>query len=217
MSEAVGSLFVISAPSGAGKTSLAQAAINRLRERGQSLEFSVSYTTRKPRPGEQDAVHYHFVNAAKFQRMVDEGAMLEHATVFGNSYGTGRQVTERALAAGTDLVLDIDWQGARQLAGNMGAAVCSIFVMPPSVAELERRLRARAQDSDEVIAARMAEAGAEMSHYPEYQYLLVNDDFERAVDDLMSIMAARRMRVDVQATHHQQRLSELLALKGETR
>ena len=217
MSNQLGSLFVISAPSGAGKTSLARAAINRLNERGQQIEFSISYTTRKPRPGEEHAVNYHFVSAGEFQRMVEAGAMLEHATVFGNSYGTGRKLTEQALSAGVDLVLDIDWQGARQLVENMAAAVCSIFVLPPSAAELERRLRARAQDSDEVIAARMAEAGAEMSHYSEYEYLLVNDEFERAVDDLVHIMAARRLRQPLQAEHHHLLLAELLALKGEAR
>ncbi|ROR34137.1 guanylate kinase [Inmirania thermothiophila] len=186
---AAGTLFVVSAPSGAGKTSLVRALV----ERTEGLVLSVSHTTRPPRPGEVDGVHYHFVDEAAFLRMVEAGAFLEHAEVFGNRYGTARETVERELRAGRDVLLEIDWQGARQVRAAMPAAV-GVFILPPSREELERRLRGRGQDSEEVIARRMAAAEAELSHYAEYDYLVVNDAFAQALDDLSAIVRCHRLR-----------------------
>ncbi len=170
-----GNLWIVSAPSGGGKTSLTRALLPRLKALGVEAAISVSYTTRAPRPGEQEGVHYHYVDEARFVEMIAAGDFLEHAQVFGRRYGTGRERTEALLAAGVDLVLDIDWQGARLVRAAMPGAR-SLFILPPSRGELERRLRDRGTDSDAVIAARMAEATAEMSHYAEYEHLLVNAD-----------------------------------------
>ena len=183
-----GNLYIVSAPSGAGKTSLTRALISKLAELGIKAAISVSYTTRAPRPGEQDGVHYHFVDEAKFLAMIAHGDFLEHAEVFGWRYGTGRAKTEALLAAGSHVILDIDWQGGRQVRQKTPQAR-SVFILPPSLAELERRLRDRGQDKDEVIAARMQQAQAEISHYAEYDSLLINEDFHRALAELAGIFA----------------------------
>jgi len=184
-----GTLFIVSAPSGAGKTSLVKALL----ERDPSLRLAVSFTTRAPRPGERNGVHYHFVDEARFLAMMEQGAFLEHAEVFGNRYGTAEATVRDELAAGWDLLLEIDWQGARQLRERFPAAV-SLFILPPSATALEERLRGRGQDSNEVIASRMAQARSEMSHYGEYDYLVVNDLFAAAVDDLACVVRAERLR-----------------------
>ena len=176
-------LFVISAPSGGGKTSL----INALLQRDDRVALSVSHTTRPPRPGEQDGKHYYFVDEAEFEALVTAGAFLEHAVVFGNRYGTGRQGVERQLAAGYDVLLDIDWQGAQQVRASFPGA-CTVFVLPPSLEILRQRLTDRGQDSPEVIERRMAAARAEISHAGEFDFLIVNDDFDAALGDLHSIV-----------------------------
>lgn len=203
---APGTLYVVSAPSGAGKTSLTHALIARLVKQGISVAFSVSYTTRVPRPGERDGVDYHFVDSAAFDAMIAGGEFLEHARVFDRCYGTGRAATEALLTAGQDVILDIDWQGARQVREHVADAV-SIFILPPSREELARRLRLRAQDDEAVIATRLRTAADEIAHYSEYDYLVVNDEFEHACAALESILLARRLRRDVQ----EPRLRRLLA------
>lgn len=205
-----GTLFVISAPSGAGKTSLTRAVIERLGEEGIQAEFSVSYTTRPPREGERDGMDYHFISEADFEAMVARGDFLEHAEVFGRYYGTGRAYTMQLLAQGKDVLLDIDWQGGAQVRSRMPESV-GIFILPPSREELEKRLRSRGQDSDEVIRRRMRQASDEMAHYGEYDYLLVNDEFEHAVSALHSICRARRLRREVQAICLRETISQLLA------
>lgn len=181
-----GTLFILSAPSGAGKSSLAKALVAA----NPQLAVSVSHTTRAPRPGEVAGVHYHFVDREEFARMVAAGEFLEHASVFDNFYGTTRAAVERLLAAGKHVLLDIDWQGARrikqQIPGTQG-----IFILPPSLAALEQRLRERKQDSDDTIARRMRGAIAEIRHYPEFDYVIVNDDFAAALADLQAIIAGR--------------------------
>lgn len=179
---------MVSAPSGAGKTSLTHAAIERLAAWGRSLRFSVSYTTRPPRAGERDGVDYHFVSEAEFRRRIDAGEFLEYARVFDRYYGTGRTETERLLDAGYDLVMDIDWQGAQQVRAAVDD-VTTVFIMPPSLDELERRLRERALDDEATIARRLAEAEEEIAHVEEYDHVVVNDDFERARDRLVAIFA----------------------------
>ena len=181
-----GNLFVFSAPSGGGKTSLTRALVPLLAEQGIRAVISVSYTTRAPRPGEQDGVHYHFVDESRFIEMIEHGDFLEHAHVFGRRYGTGRAKTEELLAAGADVILDIDWQGGRQVR-KLAPDAQSIFILPPSLVELERRLRSRGQDSDEVIAGRMREAQDEISHFDEYGHLVVNQDFDQALAELAAI------------------------------
>lgn len=178
-----GTLFVFSAPSGAGKSSLASA----LMETESSLATSVSHTTRAPRPGEEDGVHYHFVTPKQFRAMVDNDEFLEHATVFDNSYGTSQQAVQSLLDKGKDVILDIDWQGARAVKQKMGQ-VKTVFILPPSKPELENRLKGRGQDSDEIIARRMRDAVSEMRHYDEFDYVVVNDDFEQALGDLRAIL-----------------------------
>jgi guanylate kinase len=178
-----GKLFIFSAASGTGKTSLAKALI----ERNPNVAFSVSHTTRAPRPGEQHGVHYYYVSRAEFDRMVAAGEFVEHATVFGNSYGTSKQAIEDRLRAGKDVILDIDWQGARAIKAWRPEAV-SVFILPPSRAALRERLTGRQQDSIEVIDRRMREAVSEMSHYREFDYLVLNDDFEAALTDLLAIL-----------------------------
>jgi len=184
-----GVLFVVSAPSGAGKTSLLRALIPS----DPRLQLSVSHTTRAPRPGEQDGEHYHFVDRARFEAMVAAGAFLEHAQVFDNFYGTAEQSVRDVLAAGRDVVLEIDWQGARQMRARFPEAV-SVFIVPPDVQTLRERLSGRGQDSAEVIERRMRAARRELSHYGEYDYLVVNDDFAQALADLRAIVAAERLR-----------------------
>lgn len=177
-----GKLFVIAAPSGGGKTSLLQA----LMQRRPALRFSVSCTTRRPRAHEQDGRDYHFISRAEFERLIAAGEFVEHADVFGNLYGTRRSVVEAALAAGQDLILDIDWQGARQVRERLPEAV-QIFILPPSRAELERRLRGRGTDSEEAIARRLAASVLEMSHWRDFDYVIVNEDFDEALGKLEAI------------------------------
>jgi guanylate kinase len=207
---ASGNLFIVSAPSGGGKTSLTRALIPVLKARGIAATISVSYTTRAPRAGEQDGVHYHFVDDARFLDMIAAGEFLEQAHVFGRRYGTGRERTAALLAQGIDVILDIDWQGARQVREQLPQAE-SIFILPPSLAELERRLRDRSQDDDATIAGRMREAQSEMSHYGEYGYLVVNDQFEPALAELAAIFCAARARLAPQKARQQALIDALLA------
>ena len=209
MTATLGNLFIVSAPSGAGKTSLVRA----LMERDPDIAFSVSHTTRPPRPGEADGRDYHFVDVATFERMIEEGAFLEYARVFDNYYGTSRAEVERLLAAGKDVFLDIDWQGARQVRSAWPEAV-SLFILPPSREALEARLRGRGTDSEEVIARRMAQAVDEASHYREYDYLIINDVFETALEDLAAIVRAVRLREPRQACRHADLLRDLLEEEG---
>ena len=190
-----GRLFVIAAPSGAGKTSLVRA----LMEREPSLRFSISYTTRRQRPNEVDGRDYFFVTREEFDAMAARGEFLEHASVFDNRYGTARGQVEAALAAGQDLILEIDWQGAEQVRRALPECV-SIFILPPSRAELERRLRGRGTDAEDVIERRLLDAAADMAHWQEFDYVVVNDDFARALEDLLGVVkggaAARRSARD---------------------
>ena len=181
-----GRLFVIAAPSGAGKTSLVRA----LMQREPGLRFSISYTTRRQRPNEVHGRDYFFVGREEFDRMAEAGQFLEHATVFGNSYGTARVQVEQSLESGQDLILEIDWQGARQIRGALPEC-CSIFILPPSRAELERRLRGRGTDTEEVIVRRLGEAAEDMGHWREFDYVVVNDSFDRALDELSAIVQGR--------------------------
>lgn len=197
-----GALFIVSAPSGAGKTSLVKALL----EKTADLEVSVSYTTRKPRPGEQNGVHYHFVDVPTFEGMIEQGLFLEHARVFDNYYGTSRAQVAKRLQQGVDIILEIDWQGARQVRAFFPAAI-GIFVLPPSRALLEQRLRSRKTDSDEVINRRLRDAVSDMSHYSEFEFVVVNNDFERALHELHAIIIAQRLRLS--ASQH--RLAPLLA------
>ncbi len=189
-----GLLIILSSPSGAGKSTLAK----RLMAWDESLRFSVSATTRAPRPGEVDGREYYFRSRAEFEAMVTAGEMLEHAEVFGNLYGSPKAPVTAAMTAGRDTLFDIDWQGGQQIKQAMGQDVVSIFILPPSIAELERRLRSRGQDTDAVIAGRMAKSEAEISHWAEYDYVLINDDLDRAEAELKTILSAERMRRDRQ-------------------
>ncbi|GHC58506.1 guanylate kinase [Gemmobacter tilapiae] len=190
-----GLLLILSSPSGAGKSTLAR----KLMEWDTTLRFSVSATTRPPRPGEQDGREYYFRGREEFQAMVAAGDMLEHAEVFGNFYGSPRAPVEQAMREGRDTLFDIDWQGGQQIRNSaLGRDVVSVFVLPPSIAELERRLRGRAQDSDDVIAGRMAKSQSEISHWAEYDYVLVNGDLDQAFAELVTILQAERMRRDRQ-------------------
>jgi guanylate kinase len=190
-----GLLLILSSPSGAGKSTLAR----RLMDWDPTIRFSVSATTRAPRPGEVDGREYYFRSRDDFQAMVAAGDMLEHAEVFGNFYGSPRAPVEAAMKDGRDTLFDIDWQGGQQIRNSaLGRDVVSVFILPPSIAELERRLRGRAQDSDAVIAGRMAKSEAEISHWAEYDYVLVNDDLDRTFNDLLTILQAERKRRDRQ-------------------
>jgi len=195
-------LYVVAAPSGGGKTSL----IAALLERDSGVGLSVSYTTRPPRPGEVDGRHYHFIDPESFRKRVAEGAFLEHAEVFGHCYGTARAAVEAELQAGRDVLLDIDWQGAQQIRRSYPQS-CSIFILPPSLAELRRRLERRGQDSPEVVAHRMAQARSEIEHWAEFDFVVINDDFDAAVGDLQAIV--RRGRPERADTR--QRIETLLA------
>jgi guanylate kinase len=186
MSGQRGKLFVIAAPSGAGKTSLVRA----LMQRRPTLRFSISYTTRQQRPNERDGHDYFFVDKAQFERMVAAGDFLEHARVFDNYYGTSRSQVERILDASQDVLLEIDWQGAQQIRSTLPECR-SIFVLPPSRAALEQRLRSRGTDSDEVIARRLRDSLADLSHWSEFDYIVVNDDFERATAELEAIVTGQ--------------------------
>jgi guanylate kinase len=190
-----GLLLILSSPSGAGKSTLAR----RLMAWDATIRFSVSATTRPARAGEVDGQHYRFVSRDRFLAMVAGGEMLEHAEVFGNLYGSPRAPVEAAMAAGRDTLFDIDWQGGQQIRSSaLGRDVVSVFVLPPSIAELDRRLRARAQDSDGVIAGRMARSRDEISHWAEYDYVLVNDDLDATFARLRGILEAERLRRDRQ-------------------
>jgi guanylate kinase len=190
-----GLLIILSSPSGAGKSTLAA----RLRAWDSTLNFSVSATTRAPRPGEEHGREYYFHSREEFQDMVAKGDMLEHAEVFGNYYGSPKGPVEEAINAGRDVLFDIDWQGGQQVrASALGKHVLSIFILPPSIPELERRLYARAQDSKEVIDGRMSKSRDEISHWPEYDYVLVNEDLDETEACLKTIVAAERMRLSQQ-------------------
>lgn len=199
--EPPGQLWIVSAPSGGGKTSLTRAVIASLQQRGIGAVISVSYTTRTPRPGEEEGLHYHFVDDRQFEAMQREGRLLEHADVFGRRYGTGRTETEAALLAGKELFLDIDWQGARQLR-NCGLPAHSVFLLPPSVEVLEERLRARGQDDEATIAKRMAAAWEELGHFGEYEYLIVNGNFDEARTELEALVVAQRLGRAAQMRRH---------------
>jgi guanylate kinase len=194
-----GLMLVLSSPSGAGKTSISRELLRKVPE----LTMSVSVTTRRMRPGEVEGVDYCFIDAQRFQEMVARNELLEHATVFGNFYGTPRAPVEAALAVGRDVLFDIDWQGTQQLTANARKDVVSIFVLPPSTAELERRLKARAQDPAHVVAARMEKAADEMSHYREYDYVFVNRDLDESVTTVLAILTAERVRLDRQVGLHE--------------
>lgn len=205
---AQGTLYIFSAPSGAGKSSLIQALLKT-----QSLydtQVSVSHTTRASRPGEHHGEHYFFVSKDEFCQMIEQDAFLEYAEVFGNYYGTSRAIIKQVLLIGIDIFLDVDWQGAQQIRAQMPQAR-SIFILPPSKEELDRRLRGRGQDAEEVIAKRMTQAVAEIMHYAEYDYLIVNDDFDLALSDLKTIIRAERLRSRRQLLRHDALISKLLA------
>lgn len=197
-----GLCLVIAAPSGAGKTSITRALLRT----DPGLRLSISATTRPPRPGEQDGIHYHFRTQPEFDAMVARGELLEWAGVFGRSYGTPRAPVEAALAAGLDMVFDIDWQGSRQLRAAMPQDVVGLFVLPPDIAELEARLRKRGGDSEEAVALRMAKAREEMSHAPEFDHVLVNHDLDQSVEATRAVLQAARL-----ATSRQTGLPRFLA------
>jgi guanylate kinase len=189
-----GFLLVLSSPSGAGKTTITR----RLLERDPSLSLSVSVTTRPRRSSEIDGRDYHFIDQPSFDRMVAQGELLEHATVFGHCYGTPRAPIDAAIAAGRDIVTDIDWQGTQQVKASLRDDLVTIFVLPPSLETLEARLKTRAQDSAEIVAARMEKSAEEMSHWPEYGYVIVNDDLEASVAQAQAIVTAERLSRDRQ-------------------
>ena len=187
-----GLLLVLSSPSGAGKTTLAR----RLMDADRGISMSVSVTTRKPRPGEVHGRDYNFLEEAEFKRMAEGGELLEWARVFDNFYGTPRAPVEAAIVQGQDVLFDIDWQGAQQLSEKMKHDVVRVFILPPSAASLEERLRARAQDPEDVVRRRMDQASAEISHWPEYDYVIVNTDLPTSMEGLTAILAAERLRRD---------------------
>ena len=197
-----GTLFIVAAPSGAGKSSI----VNAVLKDTPGIALSISYTSRAPRPGERHAQHYHFVDKAEFERMVAAGDFFEHALVHGDYKGTAVQSVEPQLAAGQDVLLEIDWQGARQVRAKVPDAL-SVFILPPSRQALEQRMRSRGQDSEEVIARRLAAARDEMSHFDEFDFLIVNDDFQAAVRDMQAIFLGSRQRRHLQ----QQRFAGLIA------
>ena len=200
-----GTLFIVAAPSGAGKSSI----VNAVLARDPNIRLSISFTSRAPRPGERHAEHYHFVDAAEFERMVEAGDFFEHARVHGDWKGTARQSVEPQLASGKDVLLEIDWQGARQVRAKVPGAV-SVFILPPSRDALEQRMRVRGQDSEEVIARRLAAAREEMSHYGEFDYVIVNEHFATAVDEMCAIFTASRLRREAQAQRHAGLIATLL-------
>ncbi|MCU9946378.1 guanylate kinase [Pseudomonas sp. PDM13] len=205
MSVTPGTLYIVSAPSGAGKTSLVKALIDA----EPQIRVSVSHTTRGMRPGEVDSVNYHFVSREQFVQMLEHGDFLEHAEVFGNLYGTSQRWLQKTLAEGSDLILEIDWQGAQQVRRLMPQAK-SVFILPPSQEALRQRLDNRGQDSAEIIDQRMREAVSEMSHYVEYDYLVINDDFTVALEDLKAIFRANRLQQSQQQLAHGTLLAQLL-------
>jgi guanylate kinase len=201
-----GSLFVFAAPSGAGKTSLVKALLANM----QGIAVSVSHTTRARRPGEQNGIDYHFVDIPEFENMVAADAFLEHAKVFDNYYGTSRTGIEQQLALGMDVILEIDWQGASQVRKLMPDTV-GVFILPPSRQALEERLRGRGTDSDEIIARRMRDAQSESAHYGEFDYVIINDDFDTALAELQAIVSCRRQRLSAQQWRHGKMIEALLA------
>jgi guanylate kinase len=203
-----GLMFVLSSPSGAGKTSIAR----RLLELEPELTLSVSVTTRPRRPSEIDGVDYHFIGQHAYAAMITSGELLEHAVVYGHGYGTPRAAVEQALAAGRDVLFDIDWQGTQQLREVARNDMVSVFILPPSTAELERRLRRRAQDSEAVVQQRLAQVAADVTHFAEYDYVLINSDFDASVAEVRQILAAERLR-----SHRQSGLSEFVSQFREVR
>ncbi|HGJ5881773.1 guanylate kinase [Arsenophonus sp.] len=203
-----GTLYIVSAPSGAGKSSLIQALLKT--QPLYDTQVSISHTTRAIRPGEKNGEHYYFITESKFQQMIEHNDFLEYACVFGNYYGTSRAVIEEIINSGVDVFLDIDWQGAQQIRQKMPSAR-TIFILPPSKNELLRRLRGRGQDSEETINQRMAQAVAEIKHYNEYDYIIVNDDFNTALGDLQSIIRSERLRLERQIQRHNTLINKLLA------
>ena len=204
--QGLGSLFIVAAPSGAGKSSL----VNALLAREPGIALSISTTTRAPRPGESEGQHYHFVSREEFDRQIAADAFLEYAEVHGNCYGTSRAAVEPVLTKGGDVLLEIDYQGARQVRQRRPETI-SVFILPPSRTELERRLRARAQDSEAVIAKRMANSREEIAHAHEFDFIVVNEDFNRALDELQAIVRAQRLRCSLQMARHAGLLQALLA------
>lgn len=205
-----GTLFTVSAPSGAGKTSLVKALVDA----DQTLMVSVSHTTRQQRENEHDGVNYHFVHQSQFDEMIEKNDFLEHAKVFGNCYGTSKSMVLESLDAGRDIILEIDWQGARQVrqwAAESAQLFCSIFILPPSIAELRQRLENRGQDDDAIIEGRMRAAFAEISHFDEADYLVINDDFGLALAQLSSIVAAARLTTNSQLCNQRELLASLLS------
>lgn len=201
-----GTLFIVAAPSGAGKSSIVNACLAR----DANIALSISFTSRAPRPGERHAEHYHFIAEAQFQAMIDAGDFFEYARVHGDWKGTARQSVEPLLAQGKDVLLEIDWQGARQVRTRVPDAV-SVFILPPSRAALEQRMRKRGQDSEATIAQRLAAAREEMSHYGEFDYVIVNEHFDTAVDDMCAIFSASRLRKDIQVARHAKLITALLS------
>jgi guanylate kinase len=204
-----GTLYIISAASGAGKTTLVSAVLEQL----DDLEVSVSHTTRAPREGEVDGVNYHFVDKDTFEAMVEDSEFIEYATVFGNMYGTSRQHIQEQLLKGKDVILEIDWQGARQIRQLM-ADCRSVYIVPPSTEALRERLTSRGKDDEETITRRMQEAISEMSHYVEFDYLIINDDFDEARDNLTAIIRGNRMLHEHQQQKHADLLARLLGSAG---
>jgi guanylate kinase len=207
----LGNLFIVAAPSGAGKSTLIKEILRKSSTK-QSMQLSVSHTTRKPRKGEQNGVEYYFVDHAEFENMIKQDAFYEHAEVFGNYYGTSKAAISDKLQLGVDVFLDIDWQGARQVK-KQNPDVISIFVLPPSVEALQSRLVGRGQDSEEVIAKRMAAAQSEISHANEFDYVIVNDDLEQAHKEFEAIISAQRVRLRNQQLRHDSLFASLLAPK----
>ena len=201
-----GTLYIVAAPSGAGKSSI----VNAVLARDRNISLSISFTSRPPRPGERHAEHYNFISAAAFEAMVEAGDFFEYAKVHGDWKGTARQSVDPQLAAGRDVLLEIDWQGARQVRSRIPDAV-SVFILPPSRTALEERMRKRGQDSEEVIARRLAAARDEMSHYGEFDYVIINEIFDTAVAEMCSIFTASRLRKDAQVARHARMISALLA------
>ncbi|MFJ3447041.1 guanylate kinase [Pseudomonas sichuanensis] len=205
MNHSSGTLYIVSAPSGAGKTSL----VTELIKQDQHVRVSVSHTTRAMRPGEAHGVNYHFVVHEEFKALIAQGDFLEHAEVFGNFYGTSRSALQETLDQGFDLILEIDWQGAQQVRKLMPEAR-SIFILPPSQQALRQRLDGRGQDSEEIIAGRMKEAVSEMEHYDEYEYVIINDDFDVALDDLKAVFRSNRLLLKKQQQRHEALLKQLV-------
>ncbi|MEN5303391.1 guanylate kinase [Pseudomonas sp. TWI628] len=206
MNQSSGTLYIVSAPSGAGKTSLVTALIKA----DPRVSVSVSHTTRAMRPGEEHGVNYHFVSHDDFKGLITKGDFLEHAEVFGNFYGTSRSTLQEVLDRGNDLILEIDWQGAQQVRKLMPEAR-SVFILPPSRQALRERLDGRGQDSEAIIAGRMKEAVSEMEHYDEYEYVIINDDFDVALEELKAVFVANRLRLKKQQQRYSGLLQELLA------